>query len=86
MIGLSIKYLKMNNEEKDPCIAQVTGRAVQEPPATVGTSQSQNDRPPQSSIAGARHSGRQQFSSTEAGWYCCWRKFLDSDKHRTKPI
>ena len=31
----------MNNEEKYTCIAQVTGRAVQAPPATVGTSQSQ---------------------------------------------
>ena len=54
----------MNNEEKYTCIAQVTGRAVQAPPATVGTSQSQTDRPPQASIAGARHGGRQQFSST----------------------
>ena len=61
----------MNNEEKYTCIAQVTGRAVQAPPATVGTSQSQTDRLPQASIAGARHSGQQQFSSTKVGWYGC---------------
>ena len=83
---MSTKYLKMNNEEKYPCIAQVTGRAVQALPATVGTSQSQTDRPPQASIAGARHGGRKQFSSIKVCWYSCRRRFLDSNKHWTKPI
>ena len=43
-------------------------------------------RPPQTSIAGVRHGGRQWFSSTEVGRYYCWQRFLDSDEHQIEPI
>ena len=42
--------------------------------------------PPQTSTAGVRHGGRQQFSSTKVGQYGCRRRFLDSGEHRTAPI